>query len=642
MCGIAGIILKRGQPGAADTGAIDTGAIARRMADLMAHRGPDDAGVWVSPDGRVALSQRRLAIIDLSPAGHQPMTGRSGRTHIVFNGEIYNFPDLRARFEAEGVAFRSESDTEVLLEALERSGAAALDTLDAMFAFAWYDEASARLMLARDIFGEKPLYYTDNDTCFAFASELSALAEVPGFDDRIDGDTIARYLAYQYVPAPETIYRGARKLPPGHLLLREADGTITTREHYRFVPDGPAEPARSPTEAADELEAILVRSVRRRLISDVPLGAFLSGGVDSSVVVALAARVLGQPVKTFTIGFDGFVESEHRDAAEVAALLGTDHHEQVLAPDSAGLCEHLGRVLDEPNADSSCLPTFLLSRFTREAVTVALSGDGGDELFGGYGRYIATVDEAEQAERLGMRGFSPGAAYWSARLLVFPESEIQALAGGVPAALVDELRAARASLDADPRPLVHRLREADVRMYMPGAVLAKVDRMSMQSSLEVRAPLLGREVAAFAMRLAASECVRDGAGKHVLKEVARRYLPAAIIDRPKRGFGLPMGLWGAEALLPAARALLLAGPACLAAWIPRERIAGYLDRMARDFSAYRVWALLVLEFWLRTHRHSVGAPLDMTVAFSTPVAERAANGFVRLLARGRRMVARLR
>ncbi|WP_019012907.1 asparagine synthase (glutamine-hydrolyzing) [Elioraea tepidiphila] len=635
MCGIAGIILKRGQPGA-----IDTGAIARRMADLMAHRGPDDAGVWVSPDGRVALSHRRLAIIDLSAAGHQPMTGRSGRTHIVFNGEIYNFRDLRARFEAEGVAFRSDSDTEVLLEALERDGAAALNSLDAMFAFAWYDEASGRLMLARDIFGEKPLYYTDNDTCFAFASELSALAEVPGFDDRVDGDTIARFLAYQYVPAPETIYRGARKLPPAHLLMREADGTFATRAHYRFVPDGPAEPARSLSEAADELEAILVGTVRQRLISDVPLGAFLSGGVDSSLVVALAARVLGQPVKTFTIGFAGFAESEHKDAAEVAGLLGTDHREQVLSPDSVGLCEQIGRVLDEPNADSSCLPTFLLSRFTREAVTVALSGDGGDELFGGYGRYMATVDEATEAARLRLPGFSPGAAYWSARLLVFPESELQALAGGVPAALVDEFATARAALDGDPRPLVHRLREADVRMYMPGAVLAKVDRMSMQSSLEVRAPLLGREVADFASRLAASECVRGGAGKHVLKEVARRYLPSAIIDRPKRGFGLPMGLWGAEALLPAARALLLSGPTCLAAWIPRDRLARYLDRMTRDFSAYRVWALLVLEFWLRTHRHSVGAPLATTAALSAPVAGRAANRLVRLLARGRRMVAR--
>ncbi|WP_333670436.1 asparagine synthase (glutamine-hydrolyzing) [Elioraea tepidiphila] len=636
MCGIAGIILKRGQPGA-----IDPGAIARRMADLMAHRGPDDAGVWVSPDGRVALSHRRLAIIDLSAAGHQPMTGRSGRTHIVFNGEIYNFRDLRARFEAEGVAFRSDSDTEVLLEALERDGAAALNSLDAMFAFAWYDEASGRLMLARDIFGEKPLYYTDNDTCFAFASELSALTEVPGFDDRIDGDTIARFLAYQYVPSPETIYRGARKLPPAHLLMREADGTVATRAHYRFVPDGPAAPARSLSEAADELEAILVRTVRQRLISDVPLGAFLSGGVDSSLVVALAARVLGQPVKTFTIGFAGFAESEHRDAAEVAGLLGTDHREQVLSPDSVGLCEQIGRVLDEPNADSSCLPTFLLSRFTREAVTVALSGDGGDELFGGYGRYMATVDEATEAARLRLPGFSPGAAYWSARLLVFPESELRALAGGVPAALADELATARAALDGDPRPLVHRLREADVRMYMPGAVLAKVDRMSMQWSLEVRAPLLGREVADFASRLAASECVRDGAGKHVLKEVARRYLPSPMIDRPKRGFGLPMGLWGAEALLPAARALLLSGPTCLAAWIPRDQLARYLDRMARDFSAYRVWALLVLEFWLRAHRHSVGAPLATTAAPSAPVAGRAANRLVSLLARGRRMVARL-
>ncbi|MCZ8146272.1 MAG: asparagine synthase (glutamine-hydrolyzing) [Roseomonas sp.] len=627
MCGIAGFVDKKGA-----LGADRVRALAKAMADIMRHRGPDDAGVWVSGDGRVGLSHRRLSIIDLSSAGHQPMPSADGRQQIVFNGEIYNFQELRAELSAAGEAFRTRTDTEVLLKLLEREGAAALDRLDGMYAFALHDEATGEMLLARDIFGEKPLYYMDTSDCFAFASELSALTLLPGFDARIDGLTIARFLAFQYVPAPETIYRAVRKLPPGSWLARSATGEIRIERHWRFRTGAVAASERPMEDLADELEAILQRAVRSRLVSDVPSGAFLSGGVDSSVVVALSARMAGEPIKTFSIGFEGFAESEHLDAAEMARAIGTDHHEKLLRPDVVDLADTIARVLDEPNADTSCLPTFLLSAFAREKVTVALSGDGGDELFGGYGRYFATVEEGRRkADQGGMEWWTPGVAYWSSRILVFPDDELAALIGGVPDAFGGELSDLRAALDTDPRPLLNRLRELDAGHYMPGAVLAKVDRMSMQSSLEVRAPLIGREVADFAARLAADDCYRAGQGKLVLKAVGQRYLPPDWLARPKRGFGLPMGLWGAETLLPAARLLLLAEDARLAAWIPRPMLEAYLARQARDFSAYRTWSLLLLESWLRHHPHAVGEPI-------APVAVPERSGWGAILGTLRRAV----
>jgi asparagine synthase (glutamine-hydrolysing) len=608
MCGIAGIIDKSSRLGPARLG-----QLAKQMADAMRHRGPDDAGVWVSRNGQVALAHRRLSIIDTSTAGRQPMANHDGSKQIVFNGEIYNFLELRQQLEAQGIAFRSRTDTEVLIQILERRGIiAGLNDLDAMFALGWYDEGAERLLLARDIFGEKPLYYVDGQNYFAFASELTALSGLPNFDARIDATAIARYLCYQYVPAPDTIYRSARKLPPGSVLVRETDGQLQIRQYYRFATGVRATATRRLTDAADELEAILLRSIKRRLISDVPIGAFLSGGVDSSTVLALAAKLISEPVKTFTVGFEGSPDSEHGDAADTARQIGADHHEQLLQPDVAALCKHIGQVLDEPNADSSCLPTYLLSAFARSRVTVALSGDGGDELFGGYGRYLATVDEERRkAHDGGMHGWSPGQAYWSARILVFPEPELEKLTGTVPLALSRELANARRSLNTDSRPLINRLREVDASHYMPGAVLAKVDRMSMQSSLEVRAPLLGRDVAEFAKSLAADECLGGDQGKLVLKELARRHLPAQCVSRPKRGFGLPMGLWGAATLIPAARSLLLSPDTQLNHWIPAKGMRTYLRRLEKDFNAYRVWSLLILEVWLRSHPCIVGETFEV-------------------------------
>ncbi|MCE3247111.1 MAG: putative Asparagine synthetase 1 [Microvirga sp.] len=598
MCGIAGIIDKRGK-----LGGTRLGQVAKEAADRMSYRGPDDSGVWVSPDGRCALAQRRLSIIDVSSAGHQPMPSNTGRSIITFNGEIYNFLELRRELEAEGAAFHSHSDTEVLVEILERHGPKVLPRLDAMFAFGHYDIARQELLLARDIFGEKPLYYVDHPDFFGFASELHALANLPGFDARIDRAAIASYLCFQYVPTPQTIYGSARKLPPASYLTVGPAGAIQVQSYYSFDTSAAEHSTRSIDDLADELEAILLTSLRRRLISDVPLGAFLSGGVDSSTVAALVTKKLGIPLQTFSIGFADHPDSEHHDAAEIARMLGTDHRDRVLSADAIELGHHIGTVLDEPNADSSCLPTYLLSGFAREHVTVALSGDGGDEMFGGYGRYFVTVDEWERKRKgdQSLGWWRAGEVYWSSRILVYPDDHLKAALGEIPAELAGRLAEMRRAVEEDRRPLLNVLREADARNYMPGAVLAKVDRMSMQHSLEVRAPLIGIEVADFAKRLAADDCYRHGSGKLILKRIASRYLPESWMNRPKRGFGLPMDLWSADKLLPITRALVLGKAARLPEWLDRGLLARYLNTVERDFNSYRVWSLYILENWLRSH-----------------------------------------
>jgi asparagine synthase (glutamine-hydrolysing) len=592
MCGIAGVIDKTGRRSPEDLG-----GLARRMADAMPYRGPDDSGIWADPAGGCALAHRRLSIIDTSAGGHQPLLSADGRHVISYNGEFYGYRALKAELEAEGVGFASRSDTEVLLEALARRGPGLLRHLDAMFAFGFWDRETRRLILARDLFGEKPLYYIDRPDLFAFASELHALATLPGFDAAITREAVANYLCWQYVPAPDTIYRSARKLPPGSILSLGADGSPVVERYYSFEASGPAESTRPLDELAEELEAILAATIERRLLSDVPLGAFLSGGVDSTIVAALVTRKLGRRLDTFSIGFAGHGESEHHQARETAQHLGTDHHEQVLAPDTLELGRHIGRVLDEPNGDTSCLPTWLLSQFARERVTVALSGDGGDEMFGGYNRYFDTLAEAASPPP----GWSAGQAYLSDRILLGPDAVLAELFGAVPPGLARDLAAERGFLDRPGAPLLHRMRELDARHYMPGAVLPKVDRMSMQHALEVRAPLLGIEVAQFAARLGAEDCWTPGSGKRVLKRVAERYVPRAWLDRPKRGFGLPMDGWGKDALLPAAASLLLAPEGRLQHWIARPALQRFLAGQEASFSPYRVWALFVLETWLRHH-----------------------------------------
>jgi asparagine synthase (glutamine-hydrolysing) len=576
MCGIAGLFDRE-----------DAGGWVLRMTQAQAHRGPDDSGIWRDPAGRCALGHRRLAVIDPSPAGRQPMA--AGRWVVSFNGEIYNFAELRAELEARGAAFRGRTDTEVLLQALAAWGVEALPRLDGMFALAAFDRVAGTLLLARDPFGEKPLYYAaPAGGGLAFASELHALAGVPGVDLSITADALAELLMFQYIGAPRSIYRGVRKLPPGHWLACSPGAAPRLGRYFRFAPGEQAPDPRPLAALADELEAILVRSLRRRLAADVPLGAFLSGGVDSSTACALVRRALGRPLRTFSIGFAGAPESEHETARRFARHLGTQHGERVVTPRASEFLAGIGRLLDEPNADSSCLPTFLLAGFARESVTVALSGDGGDEMFGGYGRYYA-----------------PGGEYYSERILVSGEAHIEELFGGVPAGAREHLRALRESVRQGGAPLLCRLRRTDVENYLPGAVLAKVDRMSMRHALEVRTPYLSVELARFTERLPPEALHAGGRGKRVLRELAYRYLPRELVDLPKQGFGLPMTGWARDELLETAARLLESAESRVRRLLGREPVARFMRRQRESFSTYQVWALGVLESWLRHHQPEI-------------------------------------
>src|ERR1044072_399487 len=428
MCGIAGIV----RSGRSSLAPPEMTALVEAMDSTIAHRGPDANGVWSDPAGRCVLGHLRLAIIDTSPAGRQPMATGDGRWQITFNGELYNFQEIRPALQAAGIALRGRTDTEVLIESIALWGTEAFTRFDGQFALGAFDTLSGELLLARDPFGEKPLYYMELPAGdFAFASELQALERLPGFDATVDIDAVAEVLSFQYIGAPRTIYGSVRKLPPAHWLRRDANGKITTGRYYQFRPGLSGFSDRPMNDLADELEDILTRSIRRRLIADVPLGAFLSGGVDSSTVCALVRRKLGLPIMTFSTGFGGAPESEHLTPRAFAEHLGTDHHEEILTQNAAAFLLHAGQYLDEPNGDSSCLPTYLLSRFARRHVTVAVSGDGGDELFGGYGRYFATCDELALRRRGGLPSWSPGGAYYGSRILIMVEQQVADLFGFV-------------------------------------------------------------------------------------------------------------------------------------------------------------------------------------------------------------------
>jgi len=625
MCGIAGLI-----DFSQSLGAERLRAIATDMADALVHRGPDDFGVWVDPTAYCALSNRRLSVIDTSPAGHQPMLDPDGKVCITFNGEIYNFGELRSILEGKGYRFRTHTDTEVLLAALGRFGDDVYAALDGMYAFACFDAGARELVLARDPFGEKPLYYTEWPGGFAFASELQALARLPNFNDAIDDDAIGEYLTLQYVHAPRAIYRGVRKLEPGHRLRVKSNGQLSSLRHFSFMPAGTeTSRRRSLDELAEELEPILAESVRRRLMSDVPLGALLSGGVDSSLVVAVAAKIFGAPIRTFTFGFAGATDSEAGFARQVAERLRTDHREKELTPDALQLAPLIGTGLDEPNGDSSCLPTYFLSEFARQEVTVALSGDGGDELFGGYERYLSTV---AQHPTPGDTRSRASTAYFSTGLLVFGESDATNLLGELSPATRELLAAFRSRIDDPSQPLVSAMRRLDASTYLPGAVLAKVDRMSMRHSLEVRAPLLSLAVARFAEKLDPDACISEGQGKLVLKRLAAKFLPMSWLTRKKTGFGLPLAEWDSRELRRLAHDLLLEPGALVQTWIERVRLKRFFAR--QEFPATRslpkIWSLIVLETWLRSHqvtaRRNDARPAR--VAFLTPefVTERAGEG----------------
>jgi len=648
MCGLTGFV-----PAAGRT-ADELTCVVRRMCDAIAHRGPDDAGEWIDAESGVALGFRRLAIIDVSPAGHQPMVSASGRYVVTLNGEVYNFEELRRELRDAGLApsFRGHSDTEVMLAAFEAWGVeAAVRRFNGMFAVALWDRKLRRLHLIRDRMGVKPLYYGFAGSTFLYGSELKALRQHPDFGGRIDRGALHLYLRFMYIPAPYSIYEGISKLMPGSIVTFDPATRQTETTVYWSVRDAAVKGAEhrfqgSEEEASHELEALLRDAVRLRMVADVPLGVFLSGGVDSSLVTALMQAQSSAAVRTFSVGFTDPAYDEARVAAAVARHLGTDHTELIMtAQNVVDVIPALPSMYDEPFADSSQIPTHLVAALARKQVTVSLSGDGGDELFGGYLRYFigeklfrriaalpATMRPAigralaAVPPRLWDRLFAFGRPLLPAGLRQPRSGErvhkvARVLAAGDSDAMYFELVSHWRNVvteGAEPKtpltdrrewpPLqdpVERMMFFDQISYLPDDILAKVDRASMAVSLEAREPLLDYRLVEFAWTLPLSMKVRAGRGKRVLRRVLDRYVPEALIERPKMGFGIPLGEWlrgplrdWAEALLdPAAiRAQGLIDPAPVRAkWV--EHLSG------KGEWKYHLWAVLMLEAWLQ-YEHS--------------------------------------
>ena len=532
------------------------------MADTMAHRGPDDAGVWESADHTVALSHRRLSIVDLSPLGRNPMSWDDGRLWITFNGEIYNFLELRQELESAGHRFRSHTDTEVMLAAYDQWGLQCVERFAGMFAFAIWDVPKRRLWIVRDRLGKKPLYYAESLGTLRFASELKAIVVDDAVPRDIDTEGMRLFLQYGYVPSPRTIYSSVRKLPPAHYLICE-NGAASVRRYWDPVPFALGQTPIADAEAEAQLEARLSTAVRQRMIADVPLGGFLSGGIDSSLIVALMQEQSALPVKTFTIRFDNPELNEADHAAAVARHLHTEHHEQTCDErQMLDVVDRLPEMYDEPFADSSAVPTYLVSRIARELVTVALSGDGGDELFLGYPRYRL---HTQAAAALGMpRALRHAVAFGAAQLPTrrlrriadvlrsddtdpyarfvswWRPDDIARLTGRRPpdAPAYADVQARAGALSREDRVAL-----LDLVSYLPEDILTKVDRASMAVSLEVRAPLLDHRVAEFALGLPSSLKRRGRTTKWLLRRLLYKRVPRALIDRPKMGFGVPLADW---------------------------------------------------------------------------------------------------
>ncbi len=612
------------------------------MRDMMKYRGPDDAGVWCDPSGECVLVHRRLSVMDLSSDGRQPMWNETEELIITFNGEIYNHLKLRKELESRGHIFKTRTDSECIAHLMEeKMDAEGVNSLKGMFAFAAWDTKERKLLLARDHFGKKPLYYAQGPGWFAFSSELTPLTILPGFDSTISRDNVAKYLILQYIPAPNSIYDGAKKLPPGTSLTLDyskkvrIEPFIERHADFEFFCGDPAlgfgppmysrqTPSQSRLAAVllnkfrrirgryseknatnllparvEQLRKLIIKATEQRLMSDVPLGAFLSGGVDSSLVVAIMTKELGLKPETFAIGFDGTDETEHQYAKMVAEHLGTRHREKILKPDVLSTVRQVAEALDEPNGDSSCLPTLLLSEFARNHVTVALSGDGGDELFGGYSRYFQTLEEEHTSVLKGLAPWSPSRAYMSFRIFVYLPEMVAKLMGGLPQETSDYFSTWSPWLDNNSLPLMHRMRALDAATYLPGAVLAKVDRMSMQHSLEVRSPLLDYDLAHFAESLSPEECYSNGSGKNLLKAVAAKYIPYEWLERRKMGFGLPMTFWKPKELVAFAREVTMAPNSPVLDWMDRTALDQYLKQQEDPAlcSVYQMWTLLILALW---------------------------------------------
>ena len=657
MCGIAGLLSKD---------SIDS-ALLERMHRVIAHRGPDDFGVWTDQEAGVGLAHRRLSIVDLSPMGHQPMPSADGRFVISYNGEIYNHPDLRRELDALGKAptsgWRGHSDTETLVQAIAVLGLeAALDRAVGMFAFALWDRQERALHLVRDRFGEKPLYYGWAGRDFVFASELKAIRAHPSFQGEVDRRALGLLAARTYIPAPLSIYRGIFKLEPGCILTVTADalgrpasepprvdalgGPLRLRRYWSYrdvVEQGLGQPIDDPQAALTALEQVLGQAIRDQSVADVPVGAFLSGGIDSSTIVALYQKYSTVPVRTFTIGFEeaGFDESSHAKA--VAAHLGTVHHEHVVSVKEAReVIPLLPAMYDEPFADSSQIPTFLVSRFAREQVTVALTGDGGDELFAGYNRHFAAPRLWNQLKHVPrpLRAFAGKplgqlpSRFWNRAAGLVGDARPPMFGAKVQKAL--RLAASAQSFDdiylsfldewsmesspvrggdgagfefnlAGPGSDTLRMMQCDATSYLPDDILCKVDRASMAVSLETRVPFLDHRVAALAARIPLDLKVRGGVGKHILRELLYREAPRTLFARPKAGFAVPVGEWIKGPLRPWAEELLDPVRMGQDGWFDpaivqrrwRDHLSGQRD------STPALWAVLMFQAWMNEQRDTL-------------------------------------
>lgn len=622
MCGIAGYAGWRRD-------AVDAEATLATMCAAILHRGPNEEGHHAG-DG-VALGMRRLSVIDVS-GGSQPISNEDGTVHVVFNGEIYNHHALRDRLAPRHV-LRSRADTEVLVHLYEEHGAAMVHHLRGMFAFAIWDDAASRLTVARDRLGIKPLYYWVTDDGVAFASELRSLLALEEFPREIDSGAVQEYLALGYVPDPSCIFKGVRKLPPGHVLTWSAASGVQIQRYWTAV--RPEVPVSDEREVVEELRRLIADAVGSHLESDVPLGAFLSGGIDSSTVVAQMKQLTSSRVETFSIGFEEKEFNEAPHAASVAKELGTKHTELIVRPDADALIEQVARTYDEPFGDSSALPTMLVSELARRHVTVALSGDGGDELFGGYTRYA----DLERRNSLGsstlrdlarLVGASlPHGAYGRNRLLDLSRTRRGRYAATVAAPLDTEhggvLRAAPAELELDhildrwfdeagDRDFLTQMTLVDLASYLPGDILTKVDRASMSVSLEARVPLLDHPLVEFAIGLPGHLKRRNGQGKWILRQAIKGLVPESVFHQPKRGFGVPLGRWFRNELSHRLDTLMQ----------PDRSVYAYVDhdsvaRLVREHRAGRrdhsqmLWRVLVLDLWLEAlARGELAQALDRT------------------------------
>ncbi len=599
------------------------------MCERMVHRGPDSEGLFVT--NGAALGMRRLAIIDLV-TGEQPVFNEDKSVAVILNGEIYNYRELRAGLEKLGHSFRSASDTEVLPHLYEEHGAEMVRELNGMFAFALWDAKRRRLLVARDRFGEKPLYWGVFDNTLLFASEPKVLLAHPAVKPTLNLQALRQYLSFDYVPAPLSIYQGIQKLPAAHILTLE-DGRITI-EPYWCLSYKTSQPVPSETEAADQLQDLLADSVRMRLVSDVPLGVLLSGGVDSSTIAALAVRASSEPVKTFSISFAESSFDESAYARSVAKFLGTDHHEERLSANlAANLVGEIGAWMDEPFSDPSLVPTYLLSRFTRKHVTVALGGDGGDELFAGYPMYAGhrwaeIYNKVPAPLRTGVieplvrllpvktknlsldykaLRFVTGAKYDTvARHHIWfgsftPDEQEQLLtADALQQTESDVYREARQIVEqCDNHDTVTRMQSLDTRLYLAEDILTKVDRASMAVSLEVRAPFLDPRVAEYAASLPGNYKLRGHKTKYILKKAVHELLPPFVTRRGKKGFGVPVAEWLKFKLRPLARDLLSPERVRRAGVFNPEYVSRLQDEHERGVANHRklLWTLLMFELW---------------------------------------------